>query len=57
MSNNHTQVMKKYMKSKMMLTCLLNRETDRDIISWLGKQENRSEAIREALREAMAHDD
>ncbi len=57
MGNNHSQIMARYMESKMMLTCLLNRKTDNDIISWLGKQENRSEAVRRALREAMKNDD
>lgn len=55
--DNRAKIRKRYMKSKMMLTCLLNRKTDKDIISWLDAQENRSEAVREALREAMINDD
>ena len=54
---NRAKIRKKYMKDKIMLTCLLHRDLDADIISWLGKQRNRSEAIRKALREAMAHED
>ena len=47
---------KKYMDAKMMLTAILDRKDDKDIISWLGKQENRSEAVRRALRKAAKHD-
>lgn len=41
---------KRYMKRKKMLTLLLDNEKDNDIIEWLGKQTNRSEAVRELIR-------
>lgn len=41
---------KKYMHKHMMLTTLLDNKRDADIIDWLSKQENRSEAVREAIR-------
>lgn len=46
----------KYMRSHRMLCVLLDSKNDKDIISWLGKQENRSEAVREALRKVMQDD-
>lgn len=52
---NRAKIRKKYMQDKIMLTCLLHRDLDADIISWLGKQENRSEAIRRALRESIIY--
>lgn len=53
---NRAKIRKKYMQDKIMLTCLLHKDVDANIISWLGRQENRSEAIREALRDAMEKD-
>ena len=44
---------KKYMNRHKMLSVLLDEESDRDIISWLEKQENRSEAVRKAIRREM----
>ena len=41
---------KKYMDKHRMLCVLLDTKNDKDIISWLGKQENRSEAVRRAIR-------
>lgn len=41
---------KKYMDRHKMLCVLLDTKDDKDIISWLGKQENRSEAVRRAIR-------
>lgn len=41
---------KRYMRRHKMLTTLLDNEKDQDIINWLNKQENRSEAVREAIR-------
>ena len=41
---------KKYMRKHMMLTTLLDNKRDADIIDWLSKQENRSEAVRKAIR-------
>ena len=42
---------KRYMDRHRMLSVLLHEENDKDIIEWLEKQENQSEAVREALRE------
>lgn len=47
---------KKYMDAHVMLTAILDRENDKDIISWLEAQENRSEAVRRALRKVMQDD-
>lgn len=44
---------KKYMDRHRMLCVLLDSKNDKDIISWLETQENRSQAVREALRETM----
>ena len=41
---------KKYMDKHKMLCVLLDTKNDKDIIQWLGKQENRSEAVRRAIR-------
>ena len=41
---------KKYMGKKKMVSVIFDIKTDKDIISWLEKQENRSEAIRRAIR-------
>ena len=41
---------KKYMERHQTLCVTLSKDNDKDIISWLGKQENRSQAVREALR-------
>ncbi len=40
---------KRYMKRKKMLCVLLDNEKDKDIISWLGTQENASESVRRVL--------
>ena len=45
---------KKYMNRHRMLSVLLDEKNDKDIISWLGKQENRSEAVRRAIRDTIA---
>lgn len=37
--------------AKHVVNFVLNTETDRDIIRWLDRQENRSAAIRGAIRE------
>ena len=49
------QYQKKYMKRKRMLSVLLDPKDDKDIISWLGKQENRSEAVRRAIRQNILY--
>lgn len=41
---------KRYMRSHKIITLLLDNKRDADIIRWLGRQENRSEAIRMAIR-------
>lgn len=41
---------KKYLKKKRMITILLDNKKDADIISWMERQENKSDAIREVLR-------
>ena len=46
---------KRYMQKHKMLTLLLDNEKDKDIISWLGKQENRSEAVRMAIRSCIEY--
>ena len=46
---------KRYMQKHKMLTLLLDNEKDEDIISWLGKQENRSEAVRMAIRSCIEY--
>ncbi len=42
----------KYMERHRMLTVNLDKQEDSDIIKWLDKQANRSEAVRKALRKA-----
>lgn len=46
---------KRYMRKHKMLTALLDNEKDADIIEWLNKQENRSEAIRQAIRDRITY--
>ena len=42
---------KKYMQKNVMLTLLLNKEKDADIIKFLWNQDNRSVVVRRAIRE------
>lgn len=42
--------LKKYMMRHRTLCVTLDNDSDSDIISWLDAQENRSQAVREALR-------
>lgn len=42
---------KKYMQKHQMLTVLLNKENDEDIIKFLWNQDNRSAVVRRAIRE------
>ena len=44
---------KKYMRSHKILTLLLDREKDSDILRWLKTKENRSEAVRSAIRKEI----
>lgn len=48
---------KKYMEKHQTLCVTLSKEEDKDIIEWLGKQDNRSQAVREALREKIYFED
>lgn len=41
----------KYMGKKKMITFILDKNDDVDLIEWLERQKNQSEAIREALKE------
>lgn len=45
---------KKYMRSHKILTLLLDKKKDADIIEWLEPKENRSEAVRKAIRKEIA---
>ena len=45
------QYQQKYMEGHKMLCVLLHKDKDKDIMEWLERQENQSEAVREALRE------
>ena len=45
---------KKYMQKHQMLTVLLNKGNDEDIIKFLWNQDNRSEVVRKARREYMS---
>lgn len=45
---------KKYMRKHQMLTVLLNKGTDEDIIKFLWNQDNRSAVVRRAIREYMS---
>ena len=42
---------RKYLKSRKMVSFVLDKVADKEIIDWLERQKNQSEAIREALRE------
>lgn len=42
------------MGHKITVTISLDSEDDRDLLAWLGRQENRSLAVREALRAHLA---
>lgn len=48
-----SEYQKKYMKSHKMLCVNLDIYEDRDIIAWMSRQPNRSEAVRRILREAI----
>jgi hypothetical protein len=42
---------KRYMEKKRMLCVCLDREADKDIIEWMGKQESISDSVRSILRD------
>lgn len=44
---------KKYMTRHKTMCVTLSKENDNDILDWLGEQENRSEAVREALKKMI----
>lgn len=41
----------KYMQKNLMLTLLLNKDRDEDIIKFLSNQDNKSAIVRRAIRE------
>ena len=41
----------KYMQKNLMLTLLLNKDRDEDIIKFLENQDNKSKVVRRAIRE------
>ena len=45
---------KKYMQNHQMLTVLLNKGNDEDIIKFLENQDNKSKVVRKAIREYMS---
>ena len=47
----------KYMKTHKMLTLLLDKKKDADIIRWLEGQDNRSKAVRTAIRNEIVVED
>lgn len=46
---------KRYMRSHKIITLLLDNKKDADILDWLSKKENRSEAIRIAIRSCIEY--
>ena len=46
---------KRYMRSHKIVTLLLDNKRDADILDWLSKQDNRSEAIRIAIRSCIEY--
>ena len=46
---------KRYMRSHKIITLLLDNKRDADILDWLSKQENRSEAVRSAIRNEITY--
>lgn len=46
---------KRYMRSHKIITLLLDNKRDADVLDWLSKQENRSEAIRIAIRSCIEY--
>lgn len=45
----------RYMERHQTLCVTLDKESDADIINWLQAQQNRSVAVRKALREVIAN--
>jgi hypothetical protein len=46
----HTEVIPGKMSNKFRFTILLNKKRDDDILQWLARQDNRSAAVRDAIR-------
>lgn len=44
---------KRYMKRHKMLCVCLDREMDKDIVSWIENQENISESVKQVLRSSI----
>lgn len=44
---------KRYMERKRMLCVCLDREADKEIISWMNKQESISDSVRTILRDIV----
>ena len=44
----------KYMQKNVMLTLLLNKAKDEDIINFLENQDNKSKVVRRAIREYIS---
>lgn len=49
--------MMKYMERHKTLCVTLDNKNDEDIIIWLGKQENRSQAVRKVLKEFIREEE
>lgn len=48
--------MAKYMERHKTLCVTLDKKNDADIIRWLSTQQNRSQAVRKALREVITNE-
>ena len=46
---------KRYMKRHRMLCVCLDKEKDKDIVSWIEKQENISASVKQALRSNIGY--
>ena len=56
-TNSHTIAQSKYDKQHTVRYGLkLNRETDADVIEWLGKQDSMQGAIKDLIRKAIAEE-
>ncbi len=47
----------RYMKNKVMLSVLLDKKKDADIIDWLNQQICKTESVKRALREDIAYEE
>ena len=53
MAGNKNESQARYMSRKKMITLVLDKDEDADIIRWLGKHGNRSGVIRELLKKEI----